>query len=120
MIVPEIATGRAGYNRPSAPSLMMLSFQSRLAESVRAANKAAHVGHLRNATLGDTLVRVLRHRGREVGVQNYIDDTGVQVADVVVGFLHLEKKSLGEVEELAASERFDYLCWDLYARVGDF
>jgi arginyl-tRNA synthetase len=83
-------------------------------------NKAAHIGHLRNATLGDTFVRVLRHRGREVGVQNYIDDTGVQVADVVVGFLHLEKKSRPEVERLAASERFDYLCWDLYARVGDF
>ena len=83
-------------------------------------NKAAHVGHLRNATLGDTFVRVLRHRGREVGVQNYIDDTGVQVADVVVGFLHLERKSLAEVEALAEEPRFDYLCWDLYARVGDF
>jgi arginyl-tRNA synthetase len=83
-------------------------------------NKAAHIGHLRNATLGDTFVRVLRHRGREVGVQNYIDDTGVQVADVVVGFMHLERKAPPEVERLAAGERFDYLCWDLYARVGDF
>jgi arginyl-tRNA synthetase len=81
-------------------------------------NKAAHIGHLRNATLGDTFVRVLRHRGREVGVQNYIDDTGVQVADVVVGFLHLERKSLHEVEKMEG--RFDYYCWDLYARVGEF
>src|SRR6185295_17597025 len=81
-------------------------------------NKAAHIGHLRNATLGDTFVRILRHRGRDVGVQNYIDDTGVQVADVVVGFLHLEKKTLAEVETLAG--RFDYDCWDLYAKVGDF
>jgi arginyl-tRNA synthetase len=81
-------------------------------------NKAAHIGHLRNATLGDTFVRVLRHRGHEVGIQNYIDDTGVQVADVVVGFLHLEKKTLPEVSALRG--RFDYLCWDLYARVGDF
>ena len=49
-------------------------------------NKAAHIGHLRNSALGDTLVRVLRFRGNPVEVQNYIDDTGVQVADVVVGF----------------------------------
>jgi arginyl-tRNA synthetase len=226
-MVPEIASRRAGYNRPSS-RLMMLSFQSRLAESVRAAaraafdadpgpvsfqyppnvqlgdlavtapfdlaralrrkpreiaerlagelagapgvrraeaagggyvnvfldrgtfarqlhdhlvrpsaapaapgrvivehtsinpNKAAHIGHLRNATLGDTFVRVLRHRGRQVGVQNYIDDTGVQVADVVVGFLNLERRSAAEVEALAKGPRFDYLCWDLYARVGDF
>ncbi len=81
-------------------------------------NKAAHIGHLRNAALGDTFVRILRHRGHDVGVQNYIDDTGVQVADVVVGFLHLEKKTPAEVD--ATSGRFDYYCWDLYARVGDF
>jgi arginyl-tRNA synthetase len=81
-------------------------------------NKAAHIGHLRNATLGDTFVRVLRHRGRQVGVQNYIDDTGVQVADVVVGLRHLQKMTQGDVERLGG--RFDYFCWDLYARVGDF
>src|SRR5262245_53019923 len=83
-------------------------------------NKAAHIGHLRNATLGDTFVGILRHRGRQVGVQNYIDDTGVQVADVVVGFLHLEKLGFAEVEALTRRPRFDYHCWDLYARVGDF
>lgn len=81
-------------------------------------NKAAHIGHLRNAVLGDTFVRMLRATGRSVEVQNYIDNTGVQVADVVVGFQHLEKKSLAEVEKLVAAERFDYLCWDLYARVS--
>jgi arginyl-tRNA synthetase len=68
-------------------------------------NKAAHIGHVRNGVLGDTFVRVLKHRGRHVGVQNYIDDTGVQVADVVVGFIHLEKKSLKDVA--AITERFD-------------
>ncbi len=81
-------------------------------------NKAAHVGHLRNACLGDTFVRLLRHRGWDVGVQNYIDDTGVQVADVVVGFQHIETKSLADVEAIGG--KFDYYCWDLYARVGDF
>ena len=83
-------------------------------------NKAAHIGHVRNAVLGDTFARVLRHVGRRVEVQNYIDNTGVQVADVVLGFLHLEKKSIHEVRALAAGPKFDYLCWDLYTRVTHF
>ena len=83
-------------------------------------NKAAHIGHLRNAVLGDTFVRILRHAGRRVEVQNYIDNTGVQVADVVLGFIHIEKKSLDEVKALAAAPKFDYLCWDLYARVTNW
>src|SRR3984885_5242277 len=83
-------------------------------------NKAAHIGHLRNAVLGDTLARLLRHSGRRVEVQNYIDNTGVQVADVVLGFLHLEKKSLAEVRALTEEPKFDYLCWDLYTRVTLF
>lgn len=83
-------------------------------------NKAAHIGHLRNAILGDTFVRLLRFAGRDVDVQNYIDNTGVQVADVVVGFLYLEKKSRAEIEQLASQPRFDYYCWDLYARVSQW
>jgi arginyl-tRNA synthetase len=83
-------------------------------------NKAAHIGHLRNAILGDTFVRLLRFAGRDVDVQNYIDNTGVQVADVVVGFLHIEKKSRAEIEELTRQPRFDYYCWDLYARVSQW
>ena len=83
-------------------------------------NKAAHIGHLRNAILGDTFVRLLHYAGREVDVQNYIDNTGVQVADVVVGFTHIEKKSRAEVEALTHQPRFDYYCWDLYARVSQW
>jgi arginyl-tRNA synthetase len=83
-------------------------------------NKAAHIGHLRNAILGDTFVRLLRYAGREVDVQNYIDNTGVQVADVVVGFTHIEKKPRGEIEALTRQPRFDYYCWDLYARVSQW
>ena len=83
-------------------------------------NKAAHIGHLRNAILGDTFVRLLKFASREVDVQNYIDNTGVQVADVVVGFTHLEKKSRAEIEKLASHPRFDYYCWDLYARVSQW
>jgi len=83
-------------------------------------NKAAHVGHLRNAILGDTFVRLLKFAGREVDVQNYIDNTGVQVADVIVGFLQIEKKSRAEIEQLTRQPRFDYYCWDLYARVSQW
>jgi arginyl-tRNA synthetase len=82
-------------------------------------NKAAHIGHLRNSTLGDTFVRMLRARGEQVEVQNYIDNTGVQVADVVVGFIK-EGKTPADVRALLADPavRFDYLCWDLYARIS--
>ena len=83
-------------------------------------NKAAHIGHVRNAVLGDTIARILRGSGEHVQVQNYIDNTGVQVADVVIGFQHMEKKSVAEVRALAAQPGFDYLCWDLYARVTQF
>ena len=83
-------------------------------------NKAAHIGHLRNAVLGDTMVRLLRHTGNDVAVQNYIDNTGVQVADVVIAFQQMEKKSLAEVKTLAAGKNFDYLCWDLYAKATQF
>jgi arginyl-tRNA synthetase len=86
-------------------------------------NKAAHVGHLRNAILGDTFVRMLRAAGQRVDVQNYIDNTGVQVADVVVGLMHLENLSGEQIatffRELAArNERLDYYCWDVYAKVS--
>ncbi len=83
-------------------------------------NKAAHIGHLRNAVLGDTMVRLLRHNGRDVAVQNYIDNTGVQVADVVIAFQHMEKMSLAQVKDLSLQNNFDYICWDLYARATSF
>ncbi len=87
-------------------------------------NKAAHIGHVRNAVLGDTFVRVLQAAGERVEVQNYIDNTGVQVADVVVGFMHIESMKLDEIKELDQSlppdRSFDYYCWDLYTKVGLF
>jgi arginyl-tRNA synthetase len=95
-------------------------------------NKAAHVGHLRNAILGDTFVRLLRAAGQKVDIQNYIDNTGVQVADVIVGFLHLEKKTLPEIRALVAdceecakgaighTAGVDYYCWDLYAKTSQW
>lgn len=77
-------------------------------------NKSAHIGHLRNACLGDTLVRCLRYSGENVEVQNYIDDTGIQVADVVYGFKELEGKKIEDLEKI---EKIDHYFWDLYTRV---
>jgi arginyl-tRNA synthetase len=111
----EMASAVAADERPAAsipPGKVLVEHSS------INPNKAAHIGHLRNAILGDTFVRLLRVAGREVDVQNYIDNTGVQVADVVVGFLHIEQRSREQIEALAAAPHFDYVCWDLYARVS--
>ena len=87
-------------------------------------NKAAHIGHVRNAVLGDTFVKILQADDERIEVQNYIDNTGVQVADVVVGFLHIEKMNLDDIKTLDSSlptdRPFDYYCWDLYTKVGVF
>jgi arginyl-tRNA synthetase len=84
-------------------------------------NKAAHIGHLRNAVLGDTYVRCSKWLGDRVETQNYIDDTGVQVADVVVAFERLEKKSVADVQQLIDTHpRFDYLSWDLYSHMAQY
>ncbi len=81
-------------------------------------NKTAHIGHLRNACLGDTLGRCLKYGGETVEIQNYIDDTGVQVADIIFGFMDMEKKGLPEIRKI--KEKFDYYCWDLYTRVSSY
>ena len=83
-------------------------------------NKAAHIGHVRNAVLGDTMVRILRHAGNRVQIQNYIDNTGVQVADVVIGLLQMEQRTPTNVKRLAMEPRFDYYCWNLYAKATNF
>jgi arginyl-tRNA synthetase len=83
-------------------------------------NKAAHVGHLRNSCLGDTVARMMRSQGYTVEAENYIDDSGVQVADVVVGFTLLQK---GELQvpggnQIQDGESFDYYCSRVYVAVG--
>lgn len=83
-------------------------------------NKAAHIGHLRNAVLGDTFVRLLKATGHAVETQNYIDNTGVQVADVVAGFRFLRHMTWAEVYPLTVQPKFDYLCWDLYAQTSQY
>ena len=83
-------------------------------------NKAAHVGHLRNACVGDTVVRMLRSQGYQVEADNYIDDSGVQVADVVVGFTLLQQGhlQLPEGNEQLPNEPFDYYCSRVYTNVS--
>ena len=105
-------------SRPSSPSHP--SEKTIVEHTAINPNKAAHIGHLRNAALGDAFGRLLRFQGRPVEIQNYIDDTGVQVADVVVGFREIERKGLDDVRAIAESTRFDYYCWDLYARVTEW
>lgn len=83
-------------------------------------NKAAHIGHVRNSVLGDTMVRILRHAGKRVQIQNYIDNTGVQVADVVIGLLRMEERTATNVMALTHEPKFDYYCWDLYAKATAF
>jgi len=110
---------------PDAPEAVPIDSQKLMVEHTSInPNKAAHIGHVRNSVLGDTFVRILRAAGNSVEVQNYIDNTGVQVADVVVGFIHIEKMTLDDIKaldrSLAVDRPFDYFCWDLYTRVGLF
>ena len=83
-------------------------------------NKAAHIGHVRNAVLGDTMARILRYAGNSVQIQNYIDNTGVQVADVVIAFLRMEQRTPVSIKMLAMEPKFDHLCWDLYAKATTY
>ena len=110
--VVRLVLGADDANAPAAAPLLPAE-KTIVEHTAINPNKAAHIGHLRNTTLGDTLVRLLRHGGVPVEVQNYIDDTGVQVGDVVVGFQHLEKKTLDDVRAIADSTRFDYYCLSL-------
>ncbi len=119
--LPHVSQQQANVGHPEAPTAGSRGKVLVEHTSINP-NKAAHIGHLRNSILGDTLVRLLRAAGYAVDVQNYIDNTGVQVADVVVGFERIAKKSRAEIEALAAGAegRFDYYCWDLYAKVSQW
>ena len=77
-------------------------------------NKALHVGHARNLVLGDSLARVMAYLGNNVQALNYIDDSGAQVADVIVGF-----RFLGIPDSPPEGTKFDVYCGDkVYARVN--
>ena len=112
----ESAQNEGSYSRPPAGTGEKIIVEH---TSINP-NKAAHIGHLRNAVLGDTMVQILRHAGRRVQIQNYIDNTGVQVADVVIGLLRMEQRTVASVLALAREPKFDYYCWDLYAKATSF
>lgn len=118
-LIAELATQPAASDESSVDARKLMVEHTSINP-----NKAAHIGHVRNSVLGDTFVNILRAGGDRVEVQNYIDNTGVQVADVVVGFMHIENMTLDDIKSLDSSltnERsFDYYCWDLYTRVGAF
>ena len=70
-------------------------------------NKALHIGHVRNIIIGDTISRILKKANYKVNVLNYVDDSGLQVADIIVGFKHL-----GFDEEPPEGKKFDHYCGD--------
>ena len=70
-------------------------------------NKALHVGHIRNIILGDVVSKILKKANYDVRVLNYVDDSGLQVADIIVGFTEL-----GFSQESPNNEKFDHYCGD--------
>lgn len=74
-------------------------------------NKSAHIGHLRNACIGDTLARLLKKTGAHVEVHNYIDDLGNQLADTLTALLHTESTE--------PAERFGDYCWNIYSALNE-
>ncbi|MEC4848136.1 MAG: arginine--tRNA ligase [Nitrosarchaeum sp.] len=70
-------------------------------------NKALHIGHIRNIVLGDTVARILKKSNYKVNVLNYVDDSGLQVADIIVGFKHL-----GFDQKSPTGKKFDHYCGD--------
>ncbi|MCX8116497.1 MAG: arginine--tRNA ligase [Desulfobacterota bacterium] len=119
-LLPQIFEKADRYGRPSPVESAKVFIEH---TSVNP-NKAMHIGHLRNAVLGDTVARVLRWLGFETEVCNYIDDTGVQVVDVVTALLYLdppwfkpEDPDFTPIwEKVPKDQPLDYFCWDLYAR----
>jgi len=116
----KLGAGQRGAAEQKADSQEWLSHKIIVEHTSINPNKAAHIGHVRNAVLGDTMARILRHTGRRVQIQNYIDNTGVQVADVVIGFLQMEQRTPVSVKMMAMEPKFDYYCWDLYAKATQF
>lgn len=79
-------------------------------------NKALHVGHLRNVVIGDTLYRILKKTNHDVKVLNYVDDSGLQVADILVGFLYLKFPITPPNKNI----KFDHYCGnEIYVKVNE-
>jgi len=70
-------------------------------------NKALHIGHIRNIIIGDTVARILKKSNFKVNVLNYVDDSGLQVADIIVGFRHF-----GFSQQPPLGKKFDHYCGD--------
>ena len=70
-------------------------------------NKALHIGHVRNVVVGDSIIRILQKAGYTINTLNYVDDSGLQVADILLGFTHL-----GFSQEPPVDQKFDHYCGD--------
>ncbi len=82
-------------------------------------NKALHVGHIRNAVIGDCLYRLLLSTGHNVKVLNYVDDSGLQVADIIVAFKYTEIP-FGEENIDGTTKKFDHYCGNyVYVKINE-
>jgi arginyl-tRNA synthetase len=70
-------------------------------------NKALHIGHIRNIVIGDTLARILEKSNYKVNILNYVDDSGLQVADIIIGFQYF-----GFAQQPPEGKKFDHYCGD--------
>ena len=118
-LIPKILQEGKSFGKPVSPPKHKVFIEH---TSVNP-NKAMHIGHLRNSVLGDTVARVLEWSGFSAEICNYIDDTGLQVVDVVTALLYLEppfyddgSNFRGIWAKAPGNQPFDYFCWDLYAR----
>ncbi len=82
-------------------------------------HKAFHIGHLRNAALGDSLVRIMRFNGYKVIGANYPGDIGAHVAKCL---WCLKKYHLKDISKIPAEKRGEWL-GEIYVeavkRIGD-
>jgi arginyl-tRNA synthetase len=72
-------------------------------------NKPWHIGHLKNALLGDAVSNILEFCSYNVEREDYIDDLGLQVAESLWGYINLGDKP---------DKKFDQWVGEEYVKVN--